>query len=187
MDNNQQQASISNFVTNPYVRSSWIAFFTLWVLWGLAYFLRHAFGYDHVNHTATTKTGTTAVPGAHQDPETAVGSGVDGEAAGTKKPRLQGFHTSMTDRLRRAHEILLENTLLLLSVLTLNTFGSGSTRAVMILAWIFFAFTVIHAFTEIGINHHFIRMIFNIIFYGVTLAIGGLAFHEGWHVVGSVF
>ncbi|KAL9541246.1 hypothetical protein MBANPS3_009227 [Mucor bainieri] len=181
MDNNQQQqASISNFVTDPYVRSSWIAFFTLWVLWGLSYFLRHAFGHDHVNQTATTTK--TGVP-AHQDPEAAVG----GEAAGAKKPKWKGFHTSMTDRLRRAHEVLFENTLLLLSVLTLNTFGSGSTRAVMILAWIFFAFTVINAFTEVGINHHFIRLIFNIVFYGVTLAIGGLAFHHGWHTTGSVF
>ncbi|KAL7311345.1 hypothetical protein PS15m_009119 [Mucor circinelloides] len=190
MDNNQQQASISNFVTDPYVRSSWIAFFTLWVLWGLAYFLRHAFGYDHVNQTTaatTTKTGTTTAVPAHQDPETAVGGGVEGDATGTRKPKWNGFHTSMTDRLRRAHEVLFENTLLLLSVLTLNTFGSGSTRAVMILAWIFFAFTVIHAFTEVGIYHHFIRMFFNIVFYGITLAIGGLAFHYGWHTAGSVF
>ncbi|KAG2192406.1 hypothetical protein INT46_007885 [Mucor plumbeus] len=190
MDNNRQQSSISTFVTDPYVRSSWIAFFTLWVLWGLVYFLRHAFGNDYANHTTTTtKTGTAAAP-AVQDPETTVGGGVPGDATATtatKQPRWRGADTSLRDRLRRTHEVLLENTLLLLSVLTLNTFGSGSTRAVMILAWIFFAFTVINAFTEVGIHHHFIRLVFNIVFYGVTLAIGGLAFSQGWHTVGSVF
>lgn len=187
MDNNGPQSNISAFVTDPYVRSSWIAFFTLWVLWGLAYFLRHAFGNDHVNQTATTtKPGTAAVP-TQQDPETAIGGGVEGDATTTNKPKWKGFHTSLTDRLRRTHEVLFENTLLLLSVLTLNTFGSGSTRAVMILAWIFFAFTVVNAFTEIGVSHHFIRLIFNIVFYGVTLAIGGLAFSQGWNTTGSIF
>ncbi|CEP11941.1 hypothetical protein [Parasitella parasitica] len=173
MDTTQQQANVNGFVTDPYVRSSWIAFFTLWVLWGLSYFLRHAFGHD--------QTGTAAA-----DPETAVGS--EGEtAAAAKKPKWKGIHTSLTDRLRRAHEVLFENTLLLLSVLALNTFGSGSTRAVMILSWIFFAFTVVNAFTEVGVSHHLIRLFFNIVFYGVTLAIGALAFHQGWHTNGSVF
>jgi hypothetical protein len=45
----------------------------------------------------------------------------------------------------------------------------------------FFAFTLVHAFTEVGVNHHFIRFAFNAIFYAVTLAIGGLAFAQGWH------
>jgi hypothetical protein len=126
MDSQQQQAShLSNFVTDPYVRSSWIAFFTLWVLWGLSYFIRHAFPRDnHVRATTTTAA-------AHDDPEANVA------ATGTtsKKPRWDGVHSSLRDRFTRAHEVLLENSLLLLSVLTLNTFGAGSTRAVMILSW----------------------------------------------------
>jgi hypothetical protein len=44
----------------------------------------------------------------------------------------------------------------------------------------FFAFTVVNAITQVAVNHHFVRLAFNIIFYGVTLAIGGLAFSEGW-------
>jgi hypothetical protein len=83
-------------------------------------------------------------------------------------------------RLDNAHRVLFENTLLLFSVLALNTFATGSTRAVMILSWIFFAFTVVHAFTEVAVDHRFIRLAFSLVFYGVTLAIGGLAFAQGF-------
>lgn len=34
---------VSAFVSDHYVRLTWIAFFTQWVLWGLVYFLRHVF------------------------------------------------------------------------------------------------------------------------------------------------
>lgn len=161
----------NNFASNHYVRSSWIAFFTLWTLWGLVYFLRHAFGRPE-NHPTNTRPAP-----ATDDPEAAATT-----TAGTKRETngKWGMNTTMYDRFKRAHQVLFENSLLLLSVLTLNTFGYGATRAVMILAWIFFAFTVINAFTEIAIKHHFIRFVFNIIFYGVTLAIGGLAFRQGW-------
>ncbi|KAI8356658.1 hypothetical protein BD560DRAFT_492080 [Blakeslea trispora] len=174
MDN---QASISNFVQDGYVRGSWIAFFTLWVLWGISYFLRHAFGRTGYYNNPTPNA-------AAQDPEAAAA----GTGTATNKSKFGGvMHSSMADRLARSHEVLFENTLLLLSVLVLNTLGVGSTRAVMILAWIFFAFTAVDAFTEVGVNHHFIRLFFNIMFFGVTLAIGGLAFHYGWHHTTSVF
>lgn len=162
---NQGQGSIIGFVGNHYVRSAWIAFFTLWILWGISYFLRHAFGHDERNTTPTTAA-------AVEDPEAA---GVSNHKKGWNK----GHYTNR-DRFGRSHEILFENTLLLLSVLTLNTFGVGATRAVMVLAWIFVAFTVIHALTEIAIKHHFIRLGFNLVFFGITLAIGGLSFSQGW-------
>ncbi|CAO3702085.1 unnamed protein product [Rhizopus stolonifer] len=154
----------SNFLSNHYVRSSWIAFFALWVLWGLVYFLRHAFG-DSEETTKPTP--------ARNDPETA-------EQATPKESRWKNDHYTVHDRFDRTHQVLFENSLLLLSVLTLNTFGYGATRAVMILAWIFFAFTVVNAFTQIAVRHHFIRLVFNLLFYGVTLAIGALAFRQGW-------
>ncbi|RCH78422.1 hypothetical protein CU098_004204 [Rhizopus stolonifer] len=172
-----QQANISSFVQDGYVRGSWIAFFTLWVLWGLSYFIRHAFG--RTGYPTNTTNAATA-----EDPE------AQAATAGTTGKKKFGsgiMNSSMADRLARSHEILFENTLLLLSVLVLNTLGVGSTRAVMILAWIFFAFTALDAFTEIGVNHHFIRMVFNLLFFAITLAIGGLAFHYGWHHTTSVF
>lgn len=39
------------------------------------------------------------------------------------------------NRLNRAHDMLRDLVLLLLSVLTLNTFARASTRAVMIITW----------------------------------------------------
>ncbi|KAI7904074.1 uncharacterized protein BX663DRAFT_506317 [Cokeromyces recurvatus] len=186
---------ISAFVADPYVRSAWIAFFTLWVLWGLTYFLRHVFARD--NTVGNVNKGT----GADVDPEV---GGTTGNAPGVtnttetshKRKWYSGgsnhntttnTHNSLYDRFARAHEILKENTLLLLSVLVLNTFGAGSTRAVMILAWIYFAFTCLHAFTEVGYHHHYIRLLFNVLFFALTLAMGGLAFHLGWHTFGSIF
>lgn len=116
MDSSNQSANISQFVVDPYVRSSWIAFFTLWVLWGLSYFIRHAF--DREPKAVTTET----------DPEA---------PGGVEKKRRWNTagHYTIADRLANSHEILKENTLLLLSVLVLNTFGSASTRAVFILSW----------------------------------------------------
>lgn len=37
---------VNAFVSDHNVRLTWIAFFTQWVLWGLVYFVRHAFGHD---------------------------------------------------------------------------------------------------------------------------------------------
>jgi hypothetical protein len=127
------QGNLSVFVTDRYVRSAWIAFFTLWVLWGLSYFLRHAFGKgENVGATTTTAEDTeaTAGTGTAAGTGTGTGTGTGKTAGGWRK-----YHTSLSDRIAASHNILMENTLLLLSVLTLNTFGSGSTRAVMILAW----------------------------------------------------
>jgi hypothetical protein len=108
--------NVSLFVSDHYVRSSWIAFFALWVLWGLTYFVRHAFGHDTNKATPAT---------TEEDPE----------ASATKTSKWKGGVHSFSDRLARAHEVLFENTLLLLSALVLNTLGAGATRAVMILSW----------------------------------------------------
>lgn len=51
------------------------------------------------------------------------------------KKKVARNSNALAERLRRSHDVLFENTLLLLSVLTLNTFGNGATRSVMILAW----------------------------------------------------
>ncbi|CAO3654087.1 unnamed protein product [Cunninghamella echinulata] len=155
---------IDEFLLDGYVRSQWIAFFTLWILWGLVYAIRFIFQSDK--------------PGPA--PENTVESGGD-PATGTttKKPYI--YRGGLRSRLDNAHRVLFENTLLLLSVLVLNTVASASTRAVYILTWIYFAFTIVYAFTEIGLEHRFIRFIFSLIFFGVTLAIGGLAFSQGFY------
>ncbi|SAM04083.1 hypothetical protein [Absidia glauca] len=145
---------LEQFISDSHVRLAWIAFFTLWVLWGLVYTIRFIIG-DSNKPTP--------------DPE-----------ANQSEKKVWAQQGGYSTRLDNAHRVLFENTLLLFSVLALNTFATGSTRAVMILSWIFFAFTVVHAFTEVAVDHRFIRLAFSLVFYGVTLAIGGLAFAQGF-------
>ncbi|KAI7877815.1 hypothetical protein K492DRAFT_238930 [Lichtheimia hyalospora FSU 10163] len=146
---------VNAFVSDHNVRLTWIAFFTQWVLWGLVYFIRHAFGHDSEG----------PAPAADPEQET------------KKKWQPEG---AMGSRLSHAHRVLMENTLMLLSVLVLNTFGGGSTRAVMILTWIYFALTAVVSLSEVGYGHRFVRFVYSTAFYGITLAIGGLAFAQGW-------
>ncbi|KAI9247365.1 hypothetical protein EDC94DRAFT_362289 [Helicostylum pulchrum] len=163
------------FNENHYVRSSWIAFFTLWALWGLSYFLRHITVQEKDQNVAADTEANTPNPNTTNPNTTNPNTTNPNTNKGWKN-----IHNSLSDKLRSSHEVLLENTLLLLSVLILNTFAGGTTRGVMVLCWVFFAFTLVNALTEVGINHHFIRLGFNIVFYGVTLAIGGLSFyHQG--------
>lgn len=105
------------FHGNGNIRSSWIAFFTLWVLWGLSYFLRHI-----TDHNKDIRRDNNHAPEIE-------------EGTGGKKGWKTMNNNSLADRLRRSHEVLFENTLLLLSVLTLNTLAGGVTRAVVILCW----------------------------------------------------
>jgi hypothetical protein len=44
--NSSDLPSIQDFVSDWHVRVTWIAFITLWVLWGFAWFVRNAFGGD---------------------------------------------------------------------------------------------------------------------------------------------
>ncbi|KAI9491164.1 hypothetical protein BDB00DRAFT_834068 [Zychaea mexicana] len=156
-ENPKSGFNVASFVLDRYVRLAWIAFFTLWTLWGLVYFLRHIFGEDQDKPAPAEEDAEAAAKRAKWKPEGGFGS-----------------------RLANAYRVLFENTQLLLPVLVLNTFGTGSTRAVAILAWIYFALTAIVAFTEVGYGHRFIRFVYSAVFYGITLAIGGLAFSHGW-------
>ncbi|KAI7852791.1 hypothetical protein BDC45DRAFT_537003 [Circinella umbellata] len=158
MDENPNSGfSVTSFVNESNVRLTWIAFFTQWTLWGLVYFIRHVFGEDNSKPAPAEPDAEASAQKAKWKPEGALGS-----------------------RLVNAHRVLMENTLLLLSVLVLNTFGTGSTRAVMILTWIYFALTAIVALTEMGYGHRFIRFLYSAAFFGITLAIGGLSFARGW-------
>ncbi|KAI8150280.1 hypothetical protein BJV82DRAFT_548827 [Fennellomyces sp. T-0311] len=148
---------LSLFVADSNVRLTWIAFFTQWVLLGFVYLLRHGVG-------DAEKTAAAA-----EDPETAA-----------KKSALWKGSDAFANRVASAYSVLKENTNLLLAVLILNTFGNASTRAVMIITWIYFAFTVVFAASELFYSNRFIRLGYSTIFYGLTLAIGGLAFAQGW-------
>ncbi|KAI9321058.1 hypothetical protein BX666DRAFT_1267581 [Dichotomocladium elegans] len=154
--------NIDSFVSDNYVRLTYIAFFTQWVFWGLIYTLRHILG--DIDKTATA---------ASEDPEA---------SANTDKKiwHHAAASESLARRVANIHKSVRDDTLLLLSALVLNTFGNASTRAVMIITWIYFAFTVVFAASELFVVNRFVRLIHATLFYGLGLAIGGLAFARGW-------
>ncbi|KAG2173715.1 hypothetical protein INT43_005135 [Umbelopsis isabellina] len=132
-------------------KGAWTAFFALWLLWGLFWFLRHAFGDGH---------------------------SVDADAEANTKSRWQvGTPHS---RLSRGSDVLRDLVVLLLAALAINTFAGGITHAVMILSWIFFGFAVFWAVFEAAVEHHIARFIFGFIFYGIAIAIAALGYRYGW-------
>ncbi|KAI9022815.1 hypothetical protein CLU79DRAFT_750902 [Phycomyces nitens] len=158
--------TVDSFTQQGAVRTAWIAYFTLFVFWGLLYCIRHL-------ATAASNNG----PGPEHDIEgrQATEEGHSNEKTRAWKPK-EGFHNP----LMRAHRVAFENMLLLLTVLVLDTFGSGSGRAVMIISWIYVGFTVLISLTELVVDNRYYRFLYSIMFYGLTLAIGGLAFKQGW-------
>ncbi|KAI8146344.1 hypothetical protein BJV82DRAFT_485082, partial [Fennellomyces sp. T-0311] len=144
--------SVSSFVGDSYVRSTWIAFFTLWVFWGLSYIFRHVFVRDAEAVNVTADPAAPAVPG--QDPET----------AHTKTNFfLSKAQTNFGRRFNNFERALRHSLFMLLCVVVLNTLGVGSTRAVLILAWIFVVFAILYAIADFIFEHRFIRTGFSII------------------------
>ncbi|KAJ2956327.1 hypothetical protein NQZ79_g7792 [Umbelopsis isabellina] len=143
-------------------KGAWTAFFALWLLWGLFWFLRHAFGDAHqvdADAEANTKSrwhvGTT-------------------HAVYSNNPSI------LQSRLSRGSEVLGDLVVLLLAALAINTFAGGITHAVMILSWIFFGFAVFWAVFEAAVEHHIARFVFGLIFYGIAIAIAALGYRYGW-------
>ncbi|CAO0799240.1 unnamed protein product [Mucor circinelloides] len=189
---------IQTFLTDWHVRVTWIAFMTLWVLWGLAWFIRNAFGGDststHVNTIQSSAQIAAANDVSHlnNDPNHVVTDPETGGVAGTTA--TNGVHHKKTqylaapawsvnvfNRLNRAHDMLRDLVIMLLSVLTLNTFARASTRAVMIIAWIFVAFAVVYFVVEASYEHRYLRLVYSLTFYGLGLAVVGLAFAQGFY------
>ncbi|KAI8991329.1 hypothetical protein BDF20DRAFT_844119 [Mycotypha africana] len=185
---------IQLYLTDWHVRVTWIAFMTLFVLWGLAWWVRNAFGGDKstiapVATTTTTTTGTvdptlTNDPnrtGAVTDPEIGGTAGTTTTTGHTKYATAPSWTQNAFNRLNRAHDLLRDLVLMLLSALCINTFARASTRAVMILAWIFVAFAIVYFFVEAGYEHRYLRLVYCCIFYGIALAIVGLAYAQGFY------
>ncbi|KAI9476017.1 MAG: hypothetical protein EXX96DRAFT_575453 [Benjaminiella poitrasii] len=197
---------IQDYLIDWHVRVTWIAFMTLWVLWGLAWFVRNAFGGDASTHlhniqsasqiahdpnvaAATNTTATTT------DPELGGVGGTTTTAAGVPQTTTTNaaynnkhhplpapaWSVNIFNRLNRAHDMLRDLVLMLLSVLTLNTFARASTRAVMIIAWIFVAFAVVYFIVEASYEHRYLRLVYSLTFYGLGLAVVGLAYAQGFY------
>ncbi|KAI9274262.1 hypothetical protein BY458DRAFT_507776 [Sporodiniella umbellata] len=152
---------LDSFVEDWHVRVTWIAFITLWVFWGLTLILRNFLG-----------SNTHAVE-HHPHHPTVEGAEV------SEKPKFTSAH--LTDRLNRAHQVVKDALFSLLCLLVVNSFARASTRAVMILAWFFTAFAIFWCLVELVIDNRFVRLIYSLIFYGLGLAILGLAFKQGFY------
>lgn len=189
----QDILSIENYLSDWHVRTTWIAFMTLWVFWGLAWFVRNAFGGDgdhviqstqqvaHDPHSAAVHD-----PAVVTDPETGVATNT--AAATTATPVVHNkqylaapaWSVGVFNRLNRAHDLLRDLVLMLLSVLTLNTFARASTRAVMIIAWFFVALAFVTFAIEAAYAHRYLRLVYTLAFYGLGLAIVGIAYAYGF-------
>lgn len=194
---------VEYYLSDWHVRVTWIAFMTLWVFWGLAWFIRFAFGGDthsvpalniQSSQVAADNAAvhhTNAVDPGAIDPETGAPVGTT-TAAGTTTTNVHhnkkfapmtapAWSVNIFNRLNRAHDMLRDLVLILLSVLTLNTFARASTRAVMIIAWIFVAFAAVYFAIEASYEHRYIRLLFSLIFYGLGLTVVGLAYAQGFY------
>ncbi|GAA5800345.1 hypothetical protein HPULCUR_005772 [Helicostylum pulchrum] len=90
------------------------------------------------------------------------------------------FSREEATRLNRTCNSLRDITLLLLSALVINTMARGGKRSVMILAWIYFVMAVIWSIYEMISSHHLARLSSSIVFYGICITIGAIAFQKGF-------
>ncbi|CEP09280.1 hypothetical protein [Parasitella parasitica] len=190
--------SIESYLYDWHVRVTWIAFMTLWVFWGLAWFIRNAFGGDsgstHI-HTIQSNAQIAATNDASNlnndpnhivtDPETGgIATTANANAVHNKNVKYlaaPAWSVNVFNRLNRAHDMLRDLVIMLLSILTLNTFARASTRAVMVIAWIFVAFAVVYFVVEASYEHRYLRLVYSLTFYGLGLAVVGLAFAQGFY------
>lgn len=61
----QDLLPIQVYLTDWYVRVTWIAFMTLWVFWGLTWFIRNAFGGDSSTHGHVVQSNTQIAHDPH--------------------------------------------------------------------------------------------------------------------------
>ncbi|KAI8094872.1 uncharacterized protein B0P05DRAFT_523757 [Gilbertella persicaria] len=147
------------FVQDWHVRVTYVALLTLWVFWGLVWVAR--------NFLVGDLSSTT--------PEAAT---TDAEASHKKFNMANG---SFAVRVDRAHQLVKDALFSLLCLLVINSFARASTRAVMILAWFFVAFAVFWFVVELVVDNRYVRLLYSIVFYGLGLAIGGLAYKQGFY------
>ncbi|KAL0088576.1 hypothetical protein J3Q64DRAFT_1819612 [Phycomyces blakesleeanus] len=159
------------FLLDWHVRVTWIAWMTLYVFWGAAWFSRHAFDNSNESDLSTGVHSGTADPA------------LDGQDVANHHKTVQppSWSRGICNRLNRAHDMLRDQVFMLGSVLTLNTFARASTRAVMILSWIYVAFAFIMFFVEAGYKNGYVRFLYSLLFYGIGLTICGLAYRQGFH------
>ncbi|KAG0294877.1 hypothetical protein BGZ96_000288 [Linnemannia gamsii] len=90
---------------------------------------------------------------------------------------------SVRDRIDRTYNLIRDLTLMLLVVVTLNTFGLGSSVTVLILAWIYLAIALFWAGITMLIESRVIDIILGSLQMLILLAILVAAYAIGWTVL----
>ena len=162
-------ASETDFVQDWHVRVTWIAFMTLWVIWGLIWVVR-SFFVGQTTATTTVTTGPEAATTAN-DPEVAH------KKFQIKTPAING---TFAPRLERGYHVVKDALFSLVCLLSMNTFARASTRAVMIITWFIVAVALVWFVLELVIDNSYARGIYAIVIYALGLAIGGLAYKQGF-------
>ncbi|KAI8876011.1 hypothetical protein K501DRAFT_338355 [Backusella circina FSU 941] len=163
---------VTSFVDDWHVRVTWIGFMTLWVFWALIWTIRSFF----IGQAAVV----TAVPD-----ETAAGDDPAETTAQKKKfgfvPTTVSAGSHFAAKFERAHNLVQDILFSLLCLLSMNTFARASTRAAMILTWFIVAWAFVFFFAELFIDNRYARFAYAFILFGMYLALGGLAFKQGFY------
>ncbi|KAF9155960.1 hypothetical protein BG015_007867 [Linnemannia schmuckeri] len=201
------------FLGRRSVRDTWIAVSVLWIVWAILFLARQTFGptrvYDAPRSERVTSSGApvvseqgpydvqngvaggargghdhTVVGGGANGTTTATGLGGHRGAVGGRKTGLVSRTVdSVRDRIDRTYKLIRDLTLMLLVVVTLNSFGLGSGVAVLILAWIYVAFALIWAGLMMVIESRVIDLIMGTLQMLLLLGILIAAYVVGWDVL----
>ncbi|KAF8948021.1 hypothetical protein BGZ47_006884 [Haplosporangium gracile] len=198
------------FLGRRSVRDTWIAVSVLWIVWAMLFLARQTFGptrvYDAPRGERVTSSGAPMVSdqgpydvqngvagtrGAH-DPTmvggangttTTAGLGHHGGVGGRNTGVFSRAVNSVRDRVDRTYKLIRDLTLMLLVVVTLNSFGLGSGVAVLILAWIYVGLALVWAGLIMLIESRVIDLIMGTLEMLLLLGILIAAYVVGWNVL----
>ncbi|CAO3631278.1 unnamed protein product [Mucor hiemalis] len=157
-----------DFITNQYVKSYWIAFYILSLYWGFLWFCRHIFG-DGNNNMFNRQEAV---------------HNLESDRNRNSRRHLMWTNTATAinifTRLNRACNFIRDLTLTLLCALVINTMARGGTKSVMLLSWIYLGMAIFWSIYEMIFDHYIARLGYSIIFYGIHVTIGAIAFANGF-------
>ncbi|KAF9188021.1 hypothetical protein BGZ51_000894 [Haplosporangium sp. Z 767] len=202
-----QAAAATWFFGRRAVRDTWIAIWAMWLLWALLFVAKQAFSAARITEAQRAERVAAAEPVVI--PERGpfdVSSDVtpipgDNLGAGSAMPvateqldqphpvgtaRRGGFSgriiDNIRDRILRTHDLIRDLTLMLLLVVTVNTFGLGSGILVLILTWIYLAIAFFWAGLMMLIESRILDMVMGTIEMVLLLAMLIAAYAIGWVV-----
>ncbi|KAG0265400.1 hypothetical protein BG011_004785 [Mortierella polycephala] len=198
-----EAAAATQFFGRRAVRDTWIAVWAMWILWALLFVAKQAFSAARITEAHRTERVAVAEPVAipergpfdvSSDVTPIPGDNLGaGSAMPTAAEQLGQPHSVISthpddrstkrDRILRIHDLIRDLTLMLLLVVTVNTFGHGSGVLVLILTWIYLATAFIWAGLMMLIESRILDMVMGTIKMMLLLAMLIAAYTIGWVVL----